>query len=255
MSLYDYVETMESHGYVTRFTDPDTGAYVELRLDEDASCPIDNYTDGIHLAYRERDRYNGPDEAIPTDMLVDCTHCNGTGEDDTRANLYRGYKIVGVGSHEAMDHEAERDPELHVDPAECPVCKGDGELDLTRDFTSIRDEAEAIGEYVRRTRDALGWYVFDTGNHGEATAVLYVTDADWTDPQAVAEAWAREYESWAEGDVYGIVSGDATGEHDDACWGFIGRQNAEDAALTEYLLPAIEDVKARREANIIKGCN
>lgn len=51
----------------------------------------------------------------------------------------------------------------------------------------------------------------------------------------IAEAWAKEYSSWATGEIYGIVSvvvdvatGDAIDAESNSCWGFLGEDNAKE---------------------------
>lgn len=61
---------------------------------------------------------------------------------------------------------------------------------------------------------------FDSGRVG----IIALKRADFgeSDLFPVAEAVAREYTDWANGNVFGYVVEDAAGEHLDSCWGFIG---------------------------------
>jgi hypothetical protein len=219
--------------------------------------------EGVTIAFRERDGYVGLADPIPTDLLIDCPRCKGDGEDPERFIITRGYYnpvVIAAGTYGAMEFIMEQEGEkdcLNLLASHCLHCGGEGEIDIARKFESLRDEAAAIEAYVKADRGARAAYVFDTGNHGEATAVVYVTDDDWTDPQGAAKAWAEEYQSWAEGDIWGIVHGSPYSE-EESCWGYIGEKNAEAEALGELLREieyAAKVREERRELNTIRGEN
>ncbi len=219
----------------------ESGAYVEIIHDECPHHPLDD-VEGIALAFREGDHYNGTADDYPRYSEIDCPTCEGSGQSLDRFELLKlapyAHVVIGAGTEGAMLALAEMYAEDRtcVDPAECQRCRATGQVDAD------------LETYFRVERGARAIYQFRTGNHGEASAVMYVTDDDWTDPAGAAVAWADEYQKWAEGDVWGIEYG-GPGIETESCWGFIGRENAEEAALNEFLLPAIEDVeREHREA-------
>jgi hypothetical protein len=78
---------------------------------------------------------------------------------------------------------------------------------------------------------------WDSGRIG----IIALRRADWADGEAsddalaeYAQAVTNAYTSWANGDCYGYVLCDSTGNECDSCWGFIGidavRQEAAAAA-------------------------
>jgi len=83
--------------------------------------------------------------------------------------------------------------------------------------------------------DAQGW---DSGTVG----FVYVTNADLDrcgrDPvlspeeqaKRIAEQEVEEYDQYLRGDVWGYIVEDERGEHLDSCWGFYGREWAEQEA-------------------------
>ncbi len=222
-------EGIGPYGVGMRWTH-ESGAYVELIHDDDPTHPLDNGT-GIAIAFREGDRYSGTAPDYPRYPSVECSACEGSGECFDRFELCAGYygPIVGAGTEAAMHalRPLFPGPDTRLIATTCPVCKGEGAIDCDTET------------YFRVTRDAQASYEFDTGNHGEATAVIYTTDDDWTDPAGAVKAWADEYQSWAEGDVWGIEVG-GPGVEKDSVWGFIGREHTESAALSEFLIPAID---------------
>ncbi len=229
-----------SYGSDTRWT-YESGAWVEIVYDESPHHPLDD-AQGIALAFREGDRYKGTADDYPRDPVIECPRCEGTGEDPDRFELRRGYygSIIAVGSESSMDalldlFDDDNDP-ARVHSASCLQCDGGGELDVD------------LETYFKIERGARAIYEFSTGSHNEASAVMYVTDDDWTDPEGAAKAWGEEYEKWAEGDVWGIEHG-GPGIETESVWGFIGFEYAKEAALSEFLIPAISAVeKVRREA-------
>lgn len=58
---------------------------------------------------------------------------------------------------------------------------------------------------------------------------------DFTDPDAAAHSLMKEYTSWSEGDVYGVITESFRKENDewvrveevDSCWGYIGGEYAQ----------------------------
>lgn len=176
----------------TRWTHK-SGAFVELIHDDDPGHPLDD-VEGVALAFREGDHYNGTAADYPRYPFITCPSCVGSGEQDD---------------------------------TDCLRCQGAGDLDAD------------LETYFRVERGATAIHAFDTGNYGEASAVMYVTDDGWTDPAAAAKAWADEYQSWSEGDVWGIVYG-GPGIAEESVWGFIGYDYAQRTALEEFLPDAIE---------------
>ncbi len=208
-----------------------SGAYAEMVHDDSPHHPLDD-VEGVALAFHEDCHYKGTADDFPRYLAIECPTCKGTGESD-RCIMRRGYSgpIIGAGSEEAMlAFQAlaieQRDYGTVIYAVDCPTCD-DGEVSCD------------IETYFRVDRGARAIYEFNTGNHGEASAVMYVTDDDWTDPEGAAKAWGEEYQSWAEGDVWGIRTG-GPGVQSESVWGFIGREYAESAVLNEFLRPAIE---------------
>lgn len=229
------------HGVGTRYTH-ESGAYVELIHDDSPHHPLDD-VEGIAVAFREGDRYSGTADEYPRDPVIDCSRCEGSGEDPERFELHMhmpgsyALTVIGAGTEAAMlALEELYDPRnVVVEGICCSSCGGAGEIDVD------------IETYFRVEREARAIYQFDTGNYGEATAVMYVTDDDWTDPVSTVKAWADEYKSWADGDVWGIECG-GPGVESESVWGFIG-DYAKEAALSEFLIPTIENVvRLRRDA-------
>ena len=123
-------------GYdVERFTDTDTGAWVELHHDDDPMHPFEG-AEGIAIAFRERDHYSGTADAIPSDMIADCPLCKGYGElpdEYDRWELRRDVgtyfdSVVGVGSYECMSYECDRTEGTYIERAACHKCKGSGSI-------------------------------------------------------------------------------------------------------------------------------
>lgn len=224
------------HGVGTRWTH-ESGAWVELIYDESPHHPLDD-AEGIALAFREGDRYSGTADDYPRYPAIECPRCEGTGEDPDRFELILGYygPAIGAGTEASMMALLELFDDGDVGAASCSHCDGCGEVQVD------------LETYFRVDRGARAIYEFSTGNHGEASAVMYVTDDDWTDPAGAAKAWGEEYEKWAEGDVWGIEHG-GPGIETESVWGFIGFEYAKEAALSEFLIPAISAVeKVRQEA-------
>lgn len=111
------------------------------------------------------------------------------------------------------------------------------------------EAAEIFERYCRVYNVAVTLY--DTPNNG-ANAIWYLMAEDLhevNDPAEYLKAQRDEYRSWAEGDVWGYVVDEKRRwvrddtddpvpetredweETDDSCWGYIGHQWAEEAAL------------------------
>ncbi len=230
--------TAEDMGHCggTRWTHEASGAYVELIHDDSPSNPLED-AEGVAISYREGDHYNGTMDDHPRDPVIECPSCEGSGEGDRFELRPRFGAIVAAGSQAAMDAAAELfgySP-WDISAKPCTRCKGAGEIDCT------------LLEWFKHEHDAVAIHEFSTGDYREASAVIVITDNDWTDPQSAAKAWADEYESWASGDVWGIEYG-GPGVESESCWGFIGRTYAEDEAQRE-LQGAIEDAMSERAEN------
>lgn len=118
---------------------------------------------------------------------------------------------------------------------------------------------DAVPIFTRWARIFHGATVVEHRPYEGAWSLWYVmpdkaAETTWT-PEKIIEAEIREYQAWAEGDVWGYVieksltwipkdgeveDGDdlpdelTTWEHVDSCWGFVGREYAEDAARREF---------------------
>lgn len=252
MKLYDY--DVEQDGDDVTFTDPDTGAWVKMIYTPESGEHPMEHIEGVTIAFRERDRYVGLADTIPDDLWIDCPLCKGSCSTDEIWYLIRGNygPIVGVGSFDAMESERVMLNEraggeaYFIETGDCPRCKGEGHI-----------EVDDIETFVKLDRGALGAHVFDTGMRGEATAVIYVTDPAIPDPAGAAKAWAKEYQGWADGDIWGIEHGSPYGETED-CWGYIGQDHAESEALSELeseIKYARKVREERREINTIRGEN
>lgn len=72
-----------------------------------------------------------------------------------------------------------------------------------------------------------------------APACVLVVPPDVTDPRGWADAMMESWTSLSNGDVWGIVTmvidHDGKVVDEDSCWGFIGRENAEEAAKGGYI--------------------
>jgi hypothetical protein len=106
--------------------------------------------------------------------------------------------------------------------------------------------------FIRWARMMHGVTAVEENPHDGAHSIWYVTperlaETTWT-AEKVIEAEVREYQLWASGEVYGHVieksvhwvsqdHNDAetdTWEHEDSCWGYIGREYAEEAAREAF---------------------
>lgn len=61
-------------------------------------------------------------------------------------------------------------------------------------------------------------------------------------------AIVAEYSSWLNGDCYGYIIEDMDGEEVDACWGFIGRENAEEQAACAATREEARIIESNRQA-------
>lgn len=139
------------------------------------------------------------------------------------------------------------------------VDKDGGPLQYGWDYFSTRADSEKL--FIRWARMVHGITVVEDRPHDGAWSFWYITpeklaETTWPAEKAI-EAEIREYRMWAEGEVYGFiieksthwVSEDHGGaemdtwEHEDSCWGYIGRENVEDAAR-EVFAPYAEEAKA-----------
>lgn len=143
-----------------------------------------------------------------------------------------------------------------------------GPLQYGWDYFADRENGDEL--FIRWARMTHGAVVVEDRPHDGATAFWYLM------PQALAEigtvvdpveflnAEIREYRSWAEGDVWGIVieksviwepkegqvtHGDGissrltTWEHAESCWGYIGRTYAEREAKEQFEIYRNEEEK------------
>lgn len=118
---------------------------------------------------------------------------------------------------------------------------------------------DAVPVFARWARIFHGVTVVEDRPHDGAWSLWYamperLAETTWT-AERVIESEIREYRRWAEGEVYGhIVEKDVTRiprdakdrddpelddetrewEHVDSCWGYIGREYAEDAAREAF---------------------
>jgi hypothetical protein len=130
-------------------------------------------------------------------------------------------------------------PLLDAEGVQVAFREGDRHRGTDDPYPRDLGDTEDIEQYFKVERGATGVCVFSAwGSCGESKAAVYVTYDDCPDPAASAKAWADEYQSWADGDVWGIVCG-GPGVSEPSCWGFVGLEYAKERALGEFLPYAI----------------
>jgi hypothetical protein len=112
-----------------------------------------------------------------------------------------------------------------------------------------------IDLFIRWARIMHGVVAVEENPHDGARSIWYVmpdklAETTWT-AEKVIESEIREYRMWASGEVYGHIIEKAvrwqrcgttedesmtTWEHEDSCWGYIGREYAEEAAREAFTL-------------------
>lgn len=139
-----------------------------------------------------------------------------------------------------------------------------------RDFTSYRDLDEYLTEggkltpaiqaklragkmftisYSRYSSADGGFYRLDGGipkgevDSSDVNGFIELFEVDGMSYEArrnLAELTLKDYTEWAQGNVYGVVIEDQSGNEIDACWGFIGDDSVQDHINME-LADAIPD--------------
>ncbi len=178
---------------------------LQIVQDQDCASPLDR-GEGDFLPYlamisnsHDRVDYVGTADDVPREMEIPCALCQGTGT-LAEGECHDGGEI------------------------DCPTYSGIGLVEI-----------EDVSLYLRETRGAVAVLEVDVGSRGEQSAVLYLTaeevDGAGMPTDQLDEAlrqYADEYRRWEEGDCWGYVcTGPAS---DDSCWGFIGREYAEEEA-------------------------
>lgn len=125
-----------------------------------------------------------------------------------------------------------------------------GPLQEGWDYFSVRPDSEKL--FARWALMAHGVTVVVHNPHDGAWGLWYVMPdkmaevGEGVTPEQIIEGEFREYQAWASGEVYGHViekrthwtSEDDqemdTWEHVDSCWGYIGREYAEEAAREAF---------------------
>lgn len=252
----------------------------EIYYDQDPSNPREDWDGALGVMWTEVRHYSFGGErdhdTVP-DFEIECSRCEGTGDDPERFEVYRGYRsvatVVGAGSEAAMHGEAERDPTLSVDAAACSLCKGEGhrEVDPVTYF-KVEHGARvvlAIDAYIHsgvsiKAVDVTSRGFSDPWDSGRAGFICDTAESrercganDWTDEQ-IREALAgevREYDRYLTGDVYGFeikVGDNVFGDY--GYWGLIGSEYAK-AEAKSALDHALVELEQRREAHAIRGEN
>lgn len=101
-----------------------------------------------------------------------------------------------------------------------------------------RDRDTLVERYARIFGDAAAFTRWDTrGNGGgESWGYAWITretadrEGDRWDAAAYLDGEVSEFQSWAAGEVYGVIVTDADGEETDSLWGLIGTNYAESMA-------------------------
>jgi hypothetical protein len=230
------VESFEHKGYTVRvIVDEDGGSY----------NPRDN--DGnlfLFLGLPHRHYRIGDEEFDPESVSVTCQDCNGTGEKPGEPS--------GTWKNIKGD----------VLPDECQPCEGTGYLNPCRDSETGRVSLARTLDYLKA--DSESPYVVPVGMIDHSGVSYYLGGGPhWSDSQGwdsgtcgfmvllparvtehmgadftVTEEWAQEaarveleeYDSWARGDVYGVVITDVNGDTEDSIWGMIGYDYALSSA-------------------------
>lgn len=209
--MHDAIETFEQDGW-----------RAEIFYDENPTSPADWTTVGT-LAYRTRDAAVGdlPSDAYGGVFVDDCPVCDGAGEwyleneDGTRSDETetcshcKGECYVADGAQLAK--------RLHDAVVCLPVYAVDGRMGTQLSVADDWDEAN-------------GWI------YATAASIAETMGEDAT-PEQVADALKQEletWEQWAQGDVYGYVVTDPSGNVADSCWGFYGLDDAEAEANASF---------------------
>jgi len=202
----DSFETIERAGY--------TASIVH---DVDPQSP-DEWDTFAKLAYNASRVAWNPDD-LPRDpygtgrFVVDCDQCEGTGERDAPEGIQQfgkpspcafcegtGYRVDGLQACQTM----------HGNVVAClPVSVNDGPYTMLH----VADDWE----------DAQGW-IYATKETADMTGVA---------PADYEKALRQDLATWntyLEGDVYGIIVTDADGREVDSCFGFYGLEYAREEA-------------------------
>lgn len=208
--MSEAIDTIERHGFTA-----------SIFYDEDAQSPAEWSRVGM-LAYENGyasvNADNLPSSEYGGRFEDDCPMCGGDGE-------WYG-----------EDHEGARTDDVHT----CKLCKGecyvpDGASIATRlhgacfTIPVLAVDHGANGTSLRvadNWSDANGW-IYATP---ESIAETLGADAS---PEQIRDAMVselRDWEQWAQGDVYGVAVEDPAGDVVDSCWGFYGLDYARTEA-------------------------
>lgn len=140
---------------------------------------------------------------------------------------------------------------------------------LADGWDRVAGRDDAVEVFTRWARIFHGVTVVEDRAHDHAWALWYITPKNLAETtltaEKVIEAEIEEYRKWADGEVYGwVVEKDVTRvpkdpedvedpdiddesrswEHVDSCWGYLGRDDVEDAAREALSEHSGEDVTA-----------
>lgn len=246
------------------------GVTVELYYDEDATSPRENDNAGTIISFTREfagDEYLSLEE---DGLMVECPICGESGYNG-RAVLIRragnSGRLVGAGSIASMESEYDRDDDknnLSLINTECSTCEGGGQVNATviEYLRDLKDAAVVIPLYFADYRS--GGSKLDETDSNPNAAIYITTEKIETEfgsttkseiiekAQACLKSEVSEMNSYLEGEVYGYIIKDASGEDlpaklADSCWGFIGdvsyvKEEAEEAA--EYIAKALAEETA-----------
>lgn len=271
--MYDEpIDTYEDEKY-------GTGLRATVRYDSDSGH--DNPRDWDNcwtILTNQGPRYNDIDDTLdPDDCMVECSHCEGTGESPDRFLLLRGegygYTMVGAGSEAAMRFECDRANDKPVDGtvyivsnADCPKCEGTGEVHdidayLREHYDAhlivpvykyehglVRYSASTGGNPFNCEWDSgmIGVAVISEAKITEEWGKGYTVDGEFKTPIELALSYLDgeldTYTSWCNGEIYLIAVEDEDGDVLECVGGFY---DDEKGTYVEYEAKSMLEYEAR----------
>ena len=263
----EFETTFPADEYIAPRVDTDEGGRVTLTYahrDEFASGlnPREDY-DHAGVMVRVRDGYGGilidePDSDIARAFEIANEELRHLADDAeifyvVKCGCWTGHDLENVGecplAYEAVIVAREDDvfPDGSTLGAEISLDDTDG---LDRDGVSAMldawreqgsrwpDPYAVVAAYVKAGRpDVTAFQEWQTTGYSQshwAEGYIYTTDTDLTDPAAALDAEVREYEAWANGDVYMVVQemyapGEDSSDDYESVGGFYGSDYTEQA--------------------------
>lgn len=262
------------------------GVEVEIRYDEIGSEHANPYgNDGIlgrMVTFHRNYIFGGSDDTSHADMsffIETCDLCGGCGGmedhdrwvvkryDPARPEGERRY-IAAAGTEACMDieflrilqrmteEELEAGAAASMVPAQCPACKGDGEIDYSGNPERFFKRAYGATAVVRLgliDHSGISMYVgggshaSDSGGWDSGT-IGFAYDTPETRKECGCEDWSPEkvrksieqeietYDLYLTGQVFGYVV-DPDGPDEESCWGYLGDEHVKQDAnsVAEYV--------------------